>query len=102
MANFPKIKDMVALQLTMFPETRDDDFLLIGSIYQNYYGISMNDGFVEVMMNHKDRKLPSFESIRRMRQYLQATMPLIYGASGIARAIRRSEEEQYHKEFGNG
>ena len=102
MANFTRVKDMVALQLTMFPETRDDDFLLIGSIYKNYFGIKPEDGFFEVMVNHEDRKLPSFESIRRMRQHLQSTMPLIYGASGQTRKIRKAEEEEYRKEYGHG
>lgn len=92
------IRDMVKTILTDEPKTRDDDFLLIAEVYRKYYDISSMD-FLSVLDNHKELGLPSFESIRRSRQWLQAKFPLLYGASGEARKIRRAEFDVYREEF---
>lgn len=59
-----KVEDVLA----RYAVTRDDDKLLIGSIYALYYDVDMNAPFKEVLLNDK---LPSFESIRRCRQKAQ-------------------------------
>ncbi len=94
-----KTKNMVERILAEYPEARDDDFVLIALVYDKNYGVS-GAGFFETMLNHKALKLPSFESIRRTRQKLQAEMPLVYGASGEARQMRAEEEKRYRKEYG--
>lgn len=96
-----KVKEMVAWELSNRKETRDDDFLLVMRIYSDFYKVEWTP-FYEVMLNHAELNLPSFESIRRMRQKLQEEMPLVYGASGQARRIRKAEEETYRREFANG
>lgn len=66
--NLYKISDMVWQTLKMHPETRNSDRELISVIYSDFYGV-FNQPFFKVM----DRTdLPSFESIRRCRQKLQA------------------------------
>lgn len=95
-----KIKSMVERALADFPETRDDDFLLVARVYGMNFDVS--GSFVDIMTHHKTLGLPSFESIRRSRQKLQEEMPLVYGASGEARQIRAEEEKKYRREYGHG
>lgn len=66
-----KMKDRVIYLLETYPRLRDDDFLLIGAVYYHYYGIDYGDSFLDVMKQHKEKHLPSFESIRRTRQKVQ-------------------------------
>lgn len=66
-----KMKPKVIYLLETYPRLRDDDFLLIGAVYHQFYGVEYNDSFLDVMKHHKDKKLPSFESIRRTRQKVQ-------------------------------
>ena len=66
--NLYKVSDMVWQTLMVHPETRSSDRELIMNIYSDFYGI-FSEPFYKVM----DRTdLPSFESIRRARQKLQA------------------------------
>ena len=62
------VKEMVRTQLEQRPDTRGDDRALVYHLYRDNYGI-VNDKWVNVIFN---RELPSFESIRRTRQKLQA------------------------------
>lgn len=66
--NLYKISDMVWQTLMVHPETRSSDRELILNVYADFYGI-FSEPFYKVM----DRTdLPSFESIRRCRQRIQA------------------------------
>ena len=66
-----KMKGRVTYLLEKYPALRDDDFLLIGAVYHNFYNIDYCDSFLDVMKQHKEKHLPSFESIRRTRQKVQ-------------------------------
>lgn len=66
-----KMKDRVIYLLEEYPELRDDDWMLIGAVYSEYYDITDGDSFLEVMFNHEVLGLPSFETIRRTRQKVQ-------------------------------
>lgn len=66
-----KMKGRVTYLLEKYPALRDDDFLLIGAVYHTYYGVEYGDTFLDVMKHHKEKRLPSFESIRRTRQKVQ-------------------------------
>lgn len=96
-----QVRPLVKEILTEYPSARDDDFILVALVYQRYYHIG-SAPFLNVMIHHKELGLPSFESIRRSRQWLQEKFPLIYGASGEARKERRKEQEEYLKEYGHG
>ena len=71
METLNKMKDRVIYLLETYPELRDDDWQLIGVIYQKYYNISYSDSFLDIMYNHDALGLPSFETIRRTRQKVQ-------------------------------
>ena len=66
-----KMKPKVVYLLEKYPILRDDDFMLIGAVYHQFYGVEYGDSFLDVMKHHKEMKLPSFESIRRTRQKVQ-------------------------------
>ena len=69
--NLNRMKERVTYLLEQYPRLRDDDFLLIGAVYHQFYGVEYGDSFLDVMKAHKERHLPSFESIRRTRQKVQ-------------------------------
>lgn len=66
-----KMKEKVTYLLETYPRLRDDDFLLIGAVYSQFYNVGHSDSFLEVMKHHDEKHLPSFESIRRTRQKVQ-------------------------------
>lgn len=68
MSKLNTIKAQVEEVLRKYPSTRDNDRFLIRVLYQKYYNVHYYDSFGSVLMN---RKLPSFESIRRCRQKIQ-------------------------------
>lgn len=72
-----QMKPNIEYLLKKYPCLRDDDFLLIGMVYHTYFGISYEDGFLDVMKRHKDLGLPSFETIRRTRQKVQEENPML-------------------------
>lgn len=71
MSTLKAIKPQIEYLLKKHPCLRDDDFLLVGMVYHTYFGIGYEDGFLDVMKHHKERGLPSFETIRRTRQKVQ-------------------------------
>ena len=66
-----KLSEIVRSELESRPETRSSDRMLIYSVYRDHYGVN-NDKWSNVILN---KDLPSFESIRRCRQKLQAKHP---------------------------
>lgn len=66
-----KMKEKITYLLEKYPKLRDDDFLLIGAVYSQFYNVENSDSFLEIMKHHDERHLPSFESIRRTRQKVQ-------------------------------
>ena len=93
--NLPSIKAVVAEELARHPKLRDDDFLLIHQIYNDYF---MTNGktFTDVMVHHYEYGLPSFETIRRCRQKLQQKYPAVYGSSQHTREKRKEQEAEYY------
>lgn len=69
MSRLKTVAKMVENILRNYPVTRDDDRELIRYLYARYYGINYYMPFGKVITN---TDLPSFESIRRTRQKLQA------------------------------
>lgn len=62
-------EDMIIAELKTFPETRDSDRLLTMRIWHDFYGINEWDPVADVMKNDK---LPSIESLGRVRRKIQA------------------------------
>lgn len=85
----PKVLDA----LKNYPWTRENDRDLILYVYRVFYDVGINDRFTAVMMR---KDLPSFESIRRARQKLQAKYPELRATDKVE-AIRSAEQEDYRK-----
>lgn len=77
MTTLNKVKPQVEYLLMTYPRLRDDDWLLIGTVYHHYYGIGHEESFLDVMKKHKELGLPSFETIRRTRQKVQEENPAL-------------------------
>ena len=75
------------------PETRADDWLLILEVWKEYISTEMSVG--HVLTHHIELGVPSFESIRRTRQKIQADNPHL--VEEVARAIRMEKEAEYRK-----
>ena len=69
MTELKTIQQKVEEILRQYPGTRNDDRELIQVYYGKYCGIDYYTPFGAVI---KNKKLPSFESIRRTRQKLQS------------------------------
>lgn len=96
MKRLQKINDLVAELLSTKPMTRDDDFLLIGAVYKAC-GVDLNDSMRNILLNHKQYNLPSFESITRARRKFLETHPEYSGNNVEA---RDNEESNYHFYYG--
>ena len=87
--NLYKVSDMVWQMLKIHPETRSSDRELILNLYSDFYGI-FSEPFYKVM----DRKdLPSFESIRRARQKIQAEDEELRAAPDVEEERIAQQEE---------
>ena len=91
------IHKMVENVLRQYPGTRDNDRELIQTLYGLYYEIDYYKPWGAVI---KDKRLPSFESIRRCRQKLQEQDESLRGskASEEARLDKQEEYLEYARE----
>lgn len=71
-----KLEDKVAVMLKAKPQTRDSDKILTYQIWHDFYGINSWDPIYDVMTNDR---LPSQESIGRIRRKLQELNPELRG-----------------------
>ena len=69
------ITEIVRKVLTEHKDARDSDFRAIGWVIKATRPDAMNMTFADVLWKYKDLNLPSFETIRRTRQKLQADNP---------------------------
>lgn len=88
-----KLSDLIKGLLTLNPQLRDNDDMLIAEVYR-VYGVA-TESFADVMASRKRRKLPGFESIRRTRQKLQEQEPALRASKETQKA-RKSEEVKYY------
>ena len=91
MARINTIHNKVKRILENNPETRSDDWLLILKVWEEY--ISTDIPVETLLKNHVQLDVPSFESIRRSRQKIQADNPHL--VNEVARTIRKKEEAEY-------
>lgn len=94
---FKRLEDMVRVVLATDPATRDDDRLLALKVWQAFYGVSSWASVSEVLLNDK---LPTIESIGRVRRKIQETTPELRGTERVRRCRRKQEQEirEYVKE----
>ncbi len=97
MSRCSKVEPIVKKVLTEKPNTRDDDFLLLYEVYKEFLPNIDNMNFKDVMLNHKDYKLPYFESVRRTRPKLQNQFPELLSSKQVQQG--RKELEEDYKEY---
>ena len=100
MAKLKKIEYLVREVLEINKMARDDDFYLVLNVYGEICPNVRDKDFSYVMANHKQLKLPSFESITRARRKLQAEYPELRGSEEV-RGRRSKEEDKFRKYFFN-
>lgn len=88
--NLNQITGMVWYLLEKYPETRSSDRKLILYLYSEFYGV-FNAPFNKVI---EDTELPSFESIRRCRQKLQAEHEDLRADKPVE-DVRIAKQEEY-------
>lgn len=93
MSRCKKVEPLVLEILKTKEETRSDDFLLIYEVYKNYLPGLDNLSFKEVMLEHKELNIPSFETIRRTRPKLQNKYPDLLPPEDIQKLRKESEED---------
>ena len=92
-----KEHELVKAILAKYPETRDDDFLLYGYVCFNLNEDIWDLTFGEIVKDHVELEMPSYESVTRWRRKLQETDPSLRGK---AYARRKNLQEEYKKKFG--
>lgn len=100
MSRLKKMKPEVEDLLFNYPPLRDDDFLLVGAVYNRYYGIGHDARFLDVMKNHGKYDVPSFETITRVRRKLQEENPKLRGTKDKEKERQIAFDEFY--EFAKG
>lgn len=96
------MKDLTEIVKTILREhkdSRDSDFRMIGWVYAVMKPEVMNLPFKQVLWQHKDFDLPSFETIRRTRQKIQHDYPDLRGEMYSKRMEKQNE---YIEKFANG
>ena len=93
MGRLERMQDKVEWVLGRYPQTRDNDRLLICVIYKGFYNADIsNVSFKEMVL---DETLPNFETIRRCRQKAQADHPELRGKRDKERLDRQREYVEY-------
>lgn len=85
----PIVRDI----LTRYPETRDDDYLLILKVFDKFVDTT-NLSVEAVFKNHAQLQLPSMHTITRVRRKIQETE--LFSDKGKK---RRKEEIKDYKEY---
>lgn len=91
------VEKMVARILSVYPESRSDDFLLITYVYQDCVGANVDTkSFSDIMVNHLAYGLPSIHSISRTRRKLFNNYPELKPKKITE---KRKEKEKEFKEY---
>ena len=88
-----QVRNLVQMVLEENEEARNDNFVLVARVYEKL-GVPINIQFNVLINEHKERKLPSFESICRARRTIVKNYPELNANIGI-----RMEEEQKYINF---
>lgn len=91
------IEPKVLRLLEDYPATRGDDWLLLKMYYNEIVDVN-NISFASICDNHNQLELPSFETIRRCRQKIQARrLDLVDPATAKKRRKLIDEFKEYAK-----
>ena len=84
--------NIVKYILTKIPETRNSDNFLYFKVCERINPEVIYKPFHIVILNRKEYKFPSFETVRRTRQKLQAEFPELSGNNAVKRHRKNNEE----------
>lgn len=93
-----KIKNVEKIVKTVLenePDTRNDDFKLITSVYYAINPETINMNFGQIMYLHRELNLPSFESVTRGRRRIQAENDELKPEEEIIKKRKEKESEYY-------
>ena len=94
MARIKEVEQNVQYVLEKHPQTRGDDFQLVGFVWIIGYGLDPLLSWSSVFGDHKELGLPSWGSITRARRKLQAEFPELR-ADDDTEDIRMKEQEKF-------
>ena len=96
MDNLKTIEGKVRAVLQENEDTRNDDMVLYLALCNLYLADAGNMPLAQILTNHKELGLPSFESMGRTRRKLQERHPELLGSVRIQK-IRAAGEKAYRK-----
>ena len=96
MNNLYTTEEIVHKALILFEDARSDDFVLIYRVYQliNENAV-IREPFHQVMLNHKEYKLPAIASIMRARRKIYEKYP--YLKPEKITKLRKAKEKKYKR-----
>lgn len=95
--NLYKTEEIVERVLRQNRDTRSDDFILIYRVFKEINeNVVIRLPFFEVMLNHKEYKLPAIASVMRARRKVFEKFPYL-NPKKISE-LRKNKEEEY-KEY---
>lgn len=98
MTNKKLLQPIVTEILETMPETREDDMLLVAAVFDRLYKGLNEMSFRYIIERRKELKLPTFESISRVRRYIQNKNSNLASERAIQK--REKEEQKYREEYG--
>ena len=92
--NIYNVEKVVENVLRQYKDTRSDDFVLIYRVFKEIdENIAVRLPFHEIMLNHKEYKLPAIASIMRARRKIYQKYP--YLKPEKVTKLREAKEEEY-------
>lgn len=89
------LENVVYTVLSRSKESRKDDFILVLEVIREYCPPLIDMKIKDILMEHKELGLPSFESITRARRKVQKEYPELIDYD------TKKRREQLKKEFKN-
>lgn len=94
------IQERVEMLLRAKEEDRNSDFILLNDYIDTYCVDTKDISFDELMRNHTDYGVPSFEGITRARRRVQKDNPELRANKEVS-GFRKEEEERYRLLYAN-
>ena len=96
MRNLKTIEKKVRTILEKNEDARNDDMVLYLALCNLYLKDAGNMPLAQILLNHKELGLPSFESVGRTRRKLQEKYPELLGSTRVRR-FRTAGEKAYRR-----
>jgi len=96
MDSLKTIEGKVRAVLQENEDARNDDMVLYLALCNLYLKDAGNMPLAQILLNHKELGLPSFESVGRTRRKLQEKYPELLGSTRVQR-LRTAGEKAYRR-----